>query len=47
MRILMIDIGGSNVKVMVNGNEEMRKFPSGRELTAKQMVAGVKAQTRD
>ena len=43
----MIDIGGSNVKMMVSGNEEMRKFPSGRELTAKQMVAGVKAQTGD
>ena len=43
----MIDIGGSNVKVMVNGNEEMRKFPSGRELTAKQMVAGVKQLTGD
>jgi polyphosphate glucokinase len=47
MTILMIDIGGSNVKVMVNGNEEMRKFPSGRTLTPKRMVAGVKALTRD
>ncbi len=37
----MIDIGGSNVKIMVSGNEEMRKFPSGRELTAQQMVDGV------
>jgi predicted NBD/HSP70 family sugar kinase len=47
MKVLMIDIGGSNVKVMVDGNEEMRKFPSGRELTAKQMVAGVKDLTKD
>jgi len=42
-RVLMIDIGGSNVKVMVSGNDEMRKFPSGRGMTARQMVAGVEA----
>ena len=47
MKILMIDIGGSNVKMMVSGCEELRKFPSGRELTAQQMVAGVKAATAD
>ena len=47
MTILMIDIGGSNVKLMVSGEEEMRKFPSGRELTAQQMVDGVKAATSD
>ena len=47
MKVLMIDIGGSNVKIMVSGNEEMRKFPSGRELTARQMVTGVKALTKD
>jgi polyphosphate glucokinase len=29
MNVLMIDIGGTNVKVMVSGREEMRKFPSG------------------
>jgi polyphosphate glucokinase len=34
MKVLMIDIGGSNVKMMVTGNREMRKFRSGRELTA-------------
>src|SRR4051794_31955087 len=43
MKVLMIDIGGSNVKIMVSGNPEMRKFPSGRELTARQMVDGVLA----
>lgn len=47
MNVLMIDIGGSNVKVMVSGNDEMRKFPSGRDLTARQMIAGVKAITKD
>jgi polyphosphate glucokinase len=47
MNVLMIDIGGSNVKLMTNTGKEMRKFPSGRELTAAQMVRGVKALTRD
>jgi polyphosphate glucokinase len=47
MSVLMIDIGGSSVKTMVSDREEMRKFPSGPTLTPKQMVAGVKAATRD
>ena len=47
MKILMIDIGGSNVKMMVSGNEEMRKFPSGPTLTATQMVTQTKAATAD
>jgi predicted NBD/HSP70 family sugar kinase len=47
MNVLMIDIGGTNVKVMVSGGEEMRKFPSGPTLTADNMVAGVKAVTVD
>ena len=41
----MIDIGGSNIKVMVTGSDEMRKTPSARELTAEQMVAEVRALT--
>lgn len=44
-RVLMIDVGGSNVKLMCSGNTEMRKFPSGRELSAEQMVAQVKEFT--
>ncbi len=38
----MIDIGGTNVKVMVSGHDEMRKAPSNREMTAEQMVDAVK-----
>ena len=37
-RVLMIDVGGTNVKLMVSGCEEMLKFPSGRGLSAAQMV---------
>ncbi len=39
--VLMVDIGGSNVKIRVGGSEEMRKFPSGRELRADEMVQEV------
>ena len=35
----MIDVGGSNVKLMASGQEEVRKFRSGTQLTARQMVS--------
>ncbi len=41
MKVLVIDVGGTNIKVKVSNKEEVRKFPSGQELTAKQMIAGV------
>lgn len=47
MNVLVIDIGGTNVKVLATGHENPRKFPSGRELTPEQMVAGVQADTLD
>src|SRR6266853_371631 len=47
MKILMIDIGGTNVKLMASGHEGRRKVPSGRKLTAAQMVKEVKAATED
>lgn len=43
----MIDIGGSNVKVIASGYEEMRKEPSSTEMTAAEMVAKVRAMTSD
>ena len=46
-RVLAIDIGGNNVKVLLSGQKEARKFPSGPRLTPRRMVAGVKALTRD
>jgi polyphosphate glucokinase len=42
MKVLVIDVGGTHVKVLVSGEREPRKFESGSKLTAKQMVAGVK-----
>lgn len=47
MKILMADVGGTNVKLMVSGNEEVRKVPSGRELTAVRMVESVLGMTED
>jgi predicted NBD/HSP70 family sugar kinase len=40
-RVLMIDVGGTNVKLMASGHEGYRKFSSGRTLTAAKMVKGV------
>ena len=42
MRVLVIDVGGTHVKVLVSGEREPRKFASGPALTARQMVASVK-----
>jgi len=47
LKILMLDVGGSNVKLRVSGTEEIRKVPSGREFTAKQMVQEVKEAAKD
>ena len=35
-------VGGSNIKILATGQDEPRKFSSGPEMTAEQMVAGVK-----
>jgi len=47
MKILAIDIGGTNVKFLATGQEEARKFPSGLECTPQKMVAGVLDMTKD
>src|SRR6266478_4739987 len=47
MKVLVIDVGGTHVKVLVTGESEPRKFDSGPTLTAKQMVAGVKKISAD
>jgi polyphosphate glucokinase len=42
MKVLAIDVGGTNVKVLASGQSEQRKFASGPKMTAAQMVAGVR-----
>jgi predicted NBD/HSP70 family sugar kinase len=41
MRVLVVDIGGTNVKILATGQNTFRKVPSGRELTPEKMVSEV------
>ena len=45
-RILVIDIGGSNVKLMIS-RAQRRKFKSGPEMTPREMVAQIKPLMQD
>lgn len=47
MNILVIDVGGTNVKMLASGCDVPRKFPSGKKMTPRQMVDGVLAATKD
>ena len=42
MNVLVVDVGGTHVKILATGQDESRRFPSGPLLTAEQMVATVK-----
>jgi polyphosphate glucokinase len=46
MNVLVIDIGGSNVKILTTGQDESRRFSSGPAMTPMRMVAGVKKLAR-
>jgi polyphosphate glucokinase len=39
--VLAVDVGGSHVKILLNGHTERRRFVSGKRLTAEQMVTRV------
>ena len=41
-RVLVIDVGGTHVKIMATGHREIRKVASGPAMTARQMVAAVR-----
>jgi polyphosphate glucokinase len=47
MKVLAVDVGGTNVKMLASGHEARRKFPSGPSLTAKQMVDEVRKVAAD
>jgi polyphosphate glucokinase len=47
MNVLVVDVGGTNVKILATGQKERRRFPSGPALTAEQMVRGVKELAGD
>jgi polyphosphate glucokinase len=42
MNILVIDVGGTHVKILASGEKDKREIDSGPTLTARQMVSSVK-----
>ena len=47
MKVLIIDIGGTHVKVLATGQDAEREFVSGPTLTPKRMVSGVRKLVAD
>ena len=47
MNVLVIDIGGTHVKVLATGQEQRREFVSGPTLTPKRMVTNVRKLVSD
>ena len=46
-KVLVVDIGGTNVKMLATGQKEPRKYPSGPTMTPEKMVRLVKKSVRD
>jgi len=47
MKTLVIDVGGTNVKLLAAGQQEAVKIPSGPSMTADGMVGAVLGATHD
>jgi predicted NBD/HSP70 family sugar kinase len=47
MNVLVVDIGGTGVKILATGQSERRRFPSGPTMTPQEMVTGVKELAAD
>jgi polyphosphate glucokinase len=47
MNVLVVDVGGTHVKILATGQKAFRKFDSGPGLTPQQMVANVKKLAGD
>ena len=45
--VLAIDVGGSHVKMLLNGASQRRRFVSSKKLTPGEMVSGVREGTAD
>ena len=43
MKVLVVDVGGTHVKILASGQTTVRRMDSGPSLTPRQMVSGVKA----
>jgi polyphosphate glucokinase len=46
-KVLVIDVGGTNIKMLATGQKEPRKIPSGPGMTAGKMVRVVKEGVKD
>lgn len=47
MKVLVIDVGGTHIKVLASGAKEPRKWPSGPTLTPMEMVEAVRGVVTD
>ncbi|HEX4128876.1 MAG TPA: hypothetical protein VHZ24_02450 [Pirellulales bacterium] len=47
MRVLVIDVGGTHVKMLVTDEHEPRRFDSGRDLTPESLIERVRSATSD
>jgi polyphosphate glucokinase len=46
VKVLVIDVGGTNVKLLVTGHDEPRRFKSGKRLTPEALVAETRRAVR-
>jgi polyphosphate glucokinase len=46
LKVLVMDVGGTHVKLLMTGQKEPTKFVSGPTMTAQRMIAGVKKAIR-
>src|ERR1700740_3272200 len=46
-RVLVIDVGGTNIKMLATGQKEPRRHPSGSTMTPGRMIRLVKESVRD
>src|SRR3954469_18936407 len=47
IRVLVVDVGGTSVKILATGQAQHRSFPSGPTLTPRRMVSAVKKLAQD
>jgi polyphosphate glucokinase len=45
MRVLVVDVGGTNMKIGLSGRKQVLKIPSGPDMNARRMAAAVKKAT--
>jgi polyphosphate glucokinase len=46
-KVLVVDVGGTSIKLLATGQKEARKFPSGPKMTAETMVRVAKKTAQD